>query len=169
MKEYLYVDGYNIIHQWEILVKDLSVSLEEARKHLEDILIEHMHLSGQIIVLVYDGHMVKGNLGEKSKREGMEIVFTKEHETADSYIEREISNLSHVRRIRVATSDNMEQQIILGKGATRISAQELYYEVYDGKDFWRKKLNREKLKNELHSGGLSKKNLEFLNSLLEGE
>lgn len=165
-KEYLYVDGYNIIHYWDILKDDLECGLEEVRNRLENILIEYMHLSGLKIILVYDGHMVKDNPGEIYEREGLQIVFTKEHETADSFIEKEIKEYGHLRRIRVATSDNMEQKIILGSGATRISARELYYEIEGEKNFWRQKLKREKLKNELKTSGLSDKNMEFLKNFL---
>lgn len=167
IKEYLYVDGYNIIHDWNIFKDDLKGNLMDARKHLEDILIEYMHLSGYKIILVYDGHMVKGNPGEAYESQGLKIIFTKEYETADSYIEKEITEYGHSRRIRVATSDNMEQTIILGSGATRISARELYYEIEGSKNFWRKKLNREKMKNELQNNGLSEKNMEFLKNLLD--
>lgn len=166
-KEYLFIDGYNIIHHWDIFKEDLEINLEEARKHLEDILIEYMHLSGINIILVYDGHMVKGNPGEKIHRGGLKIVYTKEHETADSYIEKQIAQQGYFKRIRVATSDNMEQQIILGKGATRVSARELYCEIEDKKNFWRKKLKREKIKNDLKTGGLSERNKKFLERFLK--
>ncbi len=86
-KEYLFVDGYNIINSWERL-KDLSkMSLEVARNELVEIMAEYQHYSGIKITVVFDAHLVKGNSGKRYGVKGVEVVYTKESETADQYIE----------------------------------------------------------------------------------
>lgn len=122
---YLIVDGYNIINDWEEL-KALAVDdLDAARERLIHYIIEYAQYNGKKPIVVFDAYNVKNSKEKVERRKYITIVYTKEHQTADSYIEKFISTLSKYDKIQVATSDYAEQQIILGKGATRISAREL--------------------------------------------
>lgn len=122
---YLIIDGYNIINAWNQL-KDLSKEdLEGAREKLIHYIIEYAQYTGKKAIVVFDAYNVKNSKEKIEKRKYITIVYTKEHQTADSYIEKYISSLSKYDHIEVATSDYAEQQIILGKGAARISAREL--------------------------------------------
>lgn len=126
---YLLVDGYNIIFDWEILKKLAEVSLESARDKLLDIMSNYAGVSAESVIIVFDAYQVLGGLGSITKHSNITVVFTKEAETADSYIEKYAHRLAKSHSIRVATSDYLEQLIILSKGATRLSARELELEV----------------------------------------
>lgn len=128
-KEHLFVDGYNIINSWEGLKEKSKISLEEARYELMEILAEYHHYSGIEMTLVFDAYDVKGNNGGEESHKGIRVVFTKERETADHYIERTLDSLGRLKRIRVATSDRLEQEMVLARGGTRISARELEIEI----------------------------------------
>ena len=128
-KEYLFVDGYNIINSWESLIKKKDINLEEARDDLIERLAEYHHYSAIEIILVFDAHFVKNNMGTEIDYKGIQVIFTKERETADHYIEKILDKDGRIKRIRVATSDWLEQQIILSRGGTRISARELELEI----------------------------------------
>lgn len=127
--EYLLVDGYNIIFAWDELKKIAEDNLDAARSRLIDILCNYQGFRQCELILVFDAYRVKGNKGEIEKVHNISVVYTKEAETADSYIERVTHELSQNHRVRVATSDNLEQIIILGNGAYRISARDFYAEV----------------------------------------
>lgn len=165
-REYLFVDGYNIINSWETLKELKDADLESARDKLIEILSEYKHYSGIEIVLVFDAHMVKGNIGTKIDHHGLKVIYTKENDTADHYIERQLNDIGRIRRVRVATSDWMEQQIILGRGGTRISARELEMEILDEKKSVKRLRKLDKKKNDRSIGKLDEKNLEMLNKLL---
>jgi small GTP-binding protein len=127
--EYLLVDGYNIIFAWDEL-KAISVdSIEAAREALTDILIDYRAMRQCEIILVFDAYKVKGNHGSVEKTGGIYVVYTKEAETADAYIEKATYDLGRTHRVRVATSDGLEQLIILGHGALRVSARVFKQEV----------------------------------------
>ena len=127
--EYLLVDGYNIIFAWDELKKIAEDNLDAARSRLIDILCNYQGFRQCELILVFDAYRVKGNKGEVEKVHNISVVYTKEAETADSYIERVTHELSENHRVRVATSDNLEQIIILGNGAYRMSARDFYAEV----------------------------------------
>lgn len=127
--EYLLVDGYNILFAWEDLKEIAKTDMAAARGMLEEILINYRAYRGTEVILVFDAYKVKGNPGSVEQREGIYIVYTKEAETADVYIERTTAELSPKYRVRVATSDGLEQVIILGHGAFRLSAQMFRKEV----------------------------------------
>ncbi len=131
MKKYLLVDGYNVINAWSELKKLGIDHLQEARDRLIELLVEYKSFTGENVILVFDAHLVKGTQIKEQTLHGLEVVFTKEHQTADSYIEKKVEELVKNRRytVRVATSDWAEQQAVLGSGATRISARELHAEV----------------------------------------
>lgn len=123
--DYLLVDGYNIIFAWEELKKVASENLDAARAELVRIMCNYQGYSGYEIIVVFDAYRVKGKHREIEKYLNISIVYTKESETADSYIERVTHELSKKHRVRVATSDGPEQLIIFGSGAMRMSAPEL--------------------------------------------
>ena len=130
-KDYLLVDGYNIIHAWEDLKKLTLDSLDVARDKLIDILCNYSGYTGCETIVVFDAYKVKGSRGEVEKINNINVVYTKEAETADMYIEKVSRKLSVNNRVRVATSDGLEQLIILGAGALRVSAESFKKEVDD--------------------------------------
>lgn len=164
-KEYLFVDGYNIINSWDILKDFEEGDIEESREKLIDILSEYQVYSGIEIILVFDAHLVKRNMGNKENRSGLKIVYTRENETADHYIERSLDKIGRIKRVRVATSDWMEQQIILGRGGTRISARELEIEIFSGRTKLTKKKKNKNEQNNILIGRLDEKSIEILNKL----
>lgn len=138
--QYIFVDGYNIINSWDAFKSDIS-PLEDQRDKLIDILTEYAHMTSEKIILVFDGYMVKKSPGAIYQHKSIIVVFTKEFETADHFIEKELDRMGRVRRIRVATSDNIEQQIILSRGGSRISAREFEIEVERSLNKIQKKIN----------------------------
>lgn len=132
-ENYLLVDGYNIIFAWEEL-KDLAkTNLDAARGRLMDILCDYQGFTKCHLILVFDAYKVKGNPGEVGKYHNIHVVYTKEAETADMYIEKATKEIAPNHRVRVATSDGLEQLIIMGHGAMRVSAAEFYREVMETK------------------------------------
>ena len=130
-KEYLLVDGYNIIFAWDDLRALSNKSLDLARESLITRLCNFQGFRQCEVIVVFDAYKVKGNTGELEKHGGLSVVYTKEAETADTYIEKVSHELSKTNRVRVATSDGQEQLIILGNGAIRLSASTLLAEVVD--------------------------------------
>ena len=127
--DYLLVDGYNIIFAWDELKAIAAEDVNAARERLVNIMSNYQGVRRCHLILVFDAYKVKGGTGSVEKRHGIHIVYTKEAETADMYIEQASYDLSRRHRVRVATSDGMEQMIILGHGAERMSATELKWEV----------------------------------------
>ncbi|MBQ3705359.1 MAG: TetM/TetW/TetO/TetS family tetracycline resistance ribosomal protection protein [Clostridia bacterium] len=129
--EYLLVDGYNIIFAWPDLQELARHSLEDARKSLIDILSNFHGFHAGELILVFDAYRVQGSPGVQEEIQDIHVVYTKEAETADNYIEKTIREIARKRdsRVRVATSDALEQVIILGGGAIRVSAREFRQEV----------------------------------------
>ena len=127
--DYLLVDGYNIIFAWAELKALAAVDLAAARSALEDILADYRGFRRCEVILVFDAYKVKRNPGSVEKRNGIHIVYTKEAETADMYIEKASYRLQKEHRVRVATSDGLEQLIVLGHGALRLSAETFHAEV----------------------------------------
>ena len=127
--EYLLVDGYNVIFAWDELKAVARNSLEGARHLLMDLLCNYQGYKKCVIILVFDAYKVKGNPGSVEHYRNIHVVYTKEAETADAYIERATYEIAREHRVRVATSDNLEQLIILGHGAVRVSAREFKEEV----------------------------------------
>lgn len=154
VKEYLFVDGYNIINSWESLKEKQKISLEDARDSLLEILADYHHYSGIEIIVVFDAHLVKGNSGKEFTYKGIDVVFTKELETADHYIERTLDSLGRIKRIRVATSDWLEQQMVLSRGGTRISARELEVEIYNARQMIKRRKKINNTKNNVYLGKL---------------
>ena len=127
--EYLLVDGYNIIFAWDELTALARQDMPAARGALEDILSNYQGFRKCVVILVFDAYKVKGNPGSVEKKNNIYVVYTKEAETADAYIEKATYDLGKDHRVRVATSDALEQMIILGHGALRLSARAFQAEV----------------------------------------
>ena len=127
--EYLLVDGYNIIFAWDELNALSKESLDAARHKLMDILCNYQGFQKCVLILVFDAYRVPGSLGSIEQYHNIHVVYTKEAETADMFIERVTHEIGRNRRVRVATSDGMEQIIILGHGALRVSARMFHEEV----------------------------------------
>ena len=128
--DFLLVDGYNILFAWDELKALSRASLDTARHVLMNLLCNYQGYRGCTLILVFDAYKVPQGLGAVEKYHNIHIVYTRQAETADQYIERLSFELRGRRRVRVATSDNLEQLIILGHGAERISAQRFHDEVY---------------------------------------
>ena len=128
-KEFLLVDGYNIIFAWQDLKELAEENIEAARNKLMDILCNYQGYKGMTLILVYDAYKVKGNPGDISKYNNIYVVYTKEAETADMYIEKTVHEIGRKHKVTVATSDGMEQIIIMGAGAQRMSAQGLLEDI----------------------------------------
>ena len=127
--EYLLVDGYNIIFSWDELNALSKESLDAARHKLMDILCNYQGYQKCVLILVFDAYRVPGSPGSIEQYHNIHVVYTKEAETADMFIERVTHEIGRNRRVRVATSDGMEQIIILGHGALRVSARMFHEEV----------------------------------------
>lgn len=129
-KEYLLVDGYNIIFAWDELKALAKINIDAAREALIEILANYQGYRRCHVIAVFDAYKVKGGERHFEKHENVDVVFTKEAETADTYIERVSHDLSDEDcYVRVATSDRLEQMIVVGNGAFRISAGEFLLEV----------------------------------------
>ena len=128
-EEYLLVDGYNIIFSWEELKELSERDIGAARGKLADILSNYQGFRKCTLILVYDAYKVEGNPGEVMKYHNIYIVYTKEAETADQYIEKTVRRIAKNADVTVATSDGLEQVIIMGQGAHRMSAPGLKEEV----------------------------------------
>jgi len=122
------VDGYNIIFSWDELAKIAKDNLDLARSQLINIMCNYQGFKSCNLILVFDAYKVKSDR-EVERYGNVSVVYTREAETADMYIEKTAQKLSAENRVRVATSDGTEQLIILGAGATRVSAREFKMEV----------------------------------------
>lgn len=145
--EYLLVDGYNLIFAWEELKKLAADNLAGARQALADLLCNYRGFHDCQVILVFDAYKVPHGTGEVSRYHNIHIVYTKEAETADMYIEKTTYQLAKKRRVRVVTSDGAEQLIILGHGALRISARSFREEVERTNGEIRRILEENRLKN----------------------
>lgn len=128
---YLLIDGYNIIFSWDELKEVAKDNLEDARNMLIDRVCSYRALHLQEIILVFDAYKVKGNRGEVEKIHNISVVYTREAQTADAYIEKTAHELGKKHHVQVATSDGLEQMIILGSGAVRISAAAFIKDMED--------------------------------------
>lgn len=128
-EEYLLVDGYNIIFAWEELKELAKSDLKSARDKLMDVLCNYQGYKKCTLILVFDAYKVEGGPGSVMKYHNIHVVYTKEAETADQYIEKTVRRIGRNHHVTVATSDALEQVIILGHGAARMSALGLKEEV----------------------------------------
>ncbi len=128
-ERYLLVDGYNIIFSWEMLRELSKVNIESARNLLMDVLCDYQGFNGCALILVFDAYRVEGGQERVFNYHNIHVVFTKEAETADQYIEKTVHKIGKKADVTVATSDALEQVIIYGQGARRMAARELLEEV----------------------------------------
>lgn len=129
LEEYLLVDGYNIVFAWDELKELAKVNIEAARNKLLDILSNYQGYKKNTVITVFDAYKVEGGKGETLKYNNIYVVYTKEAETADQYIEKTVHEIGRKYDVTVATSDGLEQIIIMGQGANRLSAQGLKEEI----------------------------------------
>ena len=130
-EEYLLVDGYNIIFSWDELNEMSKTNIAAARQKLMDVLCNYQGFKKCTLILVFDAYKVEGFQGEIQKYNNIHVVYTKEAETADQYIEKTVHQIAKKYKVTVATSDATEQVIIWGAGAMRMSAQGLLQEVQE--------------------------------------
>ena len=168
--EYLLVDGYNIIFAWKSLKKVAEKSLEDARDKLIDILGDYQGYKKVNLILVFDAHLVKSGTGSIYKYNDIFVVYTKEAETADNYIERTTTELRGKYKVVVATSDGLEQVIIMSKGAIRMSARELEEDVKLAKKHIKEKIEEIKpVKNNMLIDNLDKETAAWLEKMRFGD
>ena len=137
MKPLLYVDGYNIIGAWPKAAHE-NWPLDECRDRLIHILQDYAGYTGQEVWVVFDGYKAKGNPGEKETFHNIQVVYTKENQTADAYIEALADQIGRNYAVRVATSDGLVQLSSLRSGVLRMSARELQLEVEEAAKEMRK-------------------------------
>ena len=127
-KSYMIVDGYNVIFNWKELKELSEVNLDSARGKLIDILSNYQGYTGCHMLVVFDAYRVKGQSAKRDRYQNVEIAYTAENQTADSYIEREVYNImsDEVKNVTVVTSDGWVQRIVSGEGALRMSSSEFY-------------------------------------------
>lgn len=125
----IFVDGYNVINHWPDLREVKDYSYEAARNKLIDSLQNYSSFMGYKVYVVFDAHKVQGSIEKKDKVGNVIVVFTKDGETADSYIERSVNNIGRKTEVVVVTSDSLEQQLAFQRGAIRTSSLEFYHEV----------------------------------------
>lgn len=129
VKKYLLVDGYNLLFSQKELGELAKINLDGARMKLMDILCNYQGYKKQELILVFDAYRVKGNIGEVMEYHNIHVVYTKEAQTADAYIEKATHELAKKHDVTVVTSDGLEQLIILGQGGRRISSREFWIEI----------------------------------------
>jgi len=129
LEDILIVDGYNMINSWPELVTLRSESYAHARDKLLEILQDYQGLANVKVIIVYDAHLVKGGMQRQEKIGGVQVIFSGEGETADMIIERLADQLTSKFGVAVATSDWAEQQLVIQRGAARISARELLEKI----------------------------------------
>lgn len=128
--EYLIIDGYNVINAWEDIFNLKNEPLEESRLKLLNMVSNYQGYNKNLIIVVFDAHLVKGSQEKVEIFDNLTVVFTKENETADNYIERFVHKLGNTNVIRVVTSDYLEQTIVLSNGGIRMAPRELREEIY---------------------------------------
>ncbi len=167
-KEYLLIDGYNIVFAWEDLRELAIKDIMAARDKLIDMLVDFAGFRKEHVILVFDAYKVRGGRGEVMRVGGIDVIYTKEAETADLYIEKAAHELSKRYKVTVATSDAVEQVIIYGAGAYRMSAQNLLEELVLTKGLMREHYEK---RDEKKGGGIlaqmSEKDAQALKEHLE--
>lgn len=145
----IFVDGYNVINSWPNLKQKKDFSFDGARQTLIDKLHNYGVFKACRIILVFDAHKVVGSLEKKEEvNKNISVVFTKDGETADSYIEKKVNALGRKHEIVVVTSDNLEQQTVFQRGAVRMSTLEFYNEVLKVEKSIRLKTDKSKNSNK---------------------
>ncbi len=164
MANFLIIDGYNVMNAWSRVKAISDVSLEQARNVLIDKLTEYYSFTGTKVIIVFDAYQVKGTKIKLENINGVDVVFTKEHQTADSYIEIKVEELTKNKKniVRVVTSDWAEQQMILGSGGIRITPREFEIEIKNVEGKINKKIKETKKSKLLLSDQLDDNLLQLL-------
>lgn len=165
MDRYLLVDGYNIIHAWDNLKALAEDSLDHARKTLIDTLINLSGLTNEKIIIVFDAHKVNGGIESTEDYNKVMVVYTKEKETADTYIERHSKILAKKYFVRVATQDLAEQVIIIGSGAYVLSPKALAAEIESAECEISKAVGNKAIKTNLLMDNIDKKTARLLEEM----
>ncbi len=168
--EYLLVDGYNIINAWKGYFDLSRETLEECREKLLNILSNYEGYQKIKIIVVFDAHMVKGSVNKEEEFDNITVVYTEENQTADNYIERFVYQYGNIHTIRVATSDYLEQSIVLKYGAARMTPRELKEQVESINNIMTRKFSKKSKpdRNTLASN-VSSELLEKLEKMRRGE
>jgi len=145
--DYLLVDGYNVINSWTDIFDLANSTLEDCRDKLLNIMSNYQGFRKINIIVVFDAHMVKGSQEKQQTFDNIEVVFTRENETADNYIERFVYKMGNIHTIRVVTLDYMEQTTILNKGGIRITPGELKHEILTASKDGRNSLEKKPVKS----------------------
>ncbi|MBE6047792.1 MAG: NYN domain-containing protein [Clostridium sp.] len=147
----IFIDGYNVLNSWPSLKGDKNDSFDGRRLKLVNILHNYGSYHDCKVILVFDGYKVSGNIENKEEvNKNLSIIFTKDGETADSYIEKEVDNIGRRYEVYVVTSDWLEQQTIFQRGAVRMSSLEFYNEVMKTEHNIRKKNSKSRISNKNH-------------------
>lgn len=147
----IFVDGYNVINSWPGLKEQKEYSFQGARERLVEILHNYSVFNDCKIVIVFDAYNVVGNLENKEViNKNMVTIFTKDGETADEYIERQVNDMGRRYEVYVVTSDLLEQQTIFQRGAVRVSALEFYHQVLDTEKNIKNKAQKIKVASKNH-------------------
>ncbi|MDR5588570.1 MULTISPECIES: NYN domain-containing protein [Clostridium] len=142
----IFVDGYNVINSWPDLKIKKNYSFDGARRSLVDTMHNYGVYNDCKVIIVFDAHKVSGSIQKvETVNKNLSIVFTKDGETADSYIEKEVNLLGRKYEVIVVTSDWLEQQTIFQRGAVRMSSLEFYNDVLDIENSIRKRKNKSKI------------------------
>ena len=128
-EQYLLVDGYNIVFAWQELSELAKDNIDAARGRLMDIMCNYQGYKKCTLILVFDAYRVKGNVGQMIPYHNIHVVYTKEAETADQYIEKVVHHIGRKYHVTVVTSDGVEQVITMGQGGTRISSRDFLEEI----------------------------------------
>lgn len=158
------IDGYNVINAWSNLLEISKSSLEDAREKFIDEMAEYKSLSGEEIIIVFDAYNLDRTKETILEKYGMEIVYTKRFQTADTYIEKQILRLGHKHNLKVVTDDGQIQILATSKGASRITSNELRADIYNNQ----KKINRKRKKDfnrNFQSFPLSKEMIEKIDQI----
>ena len=164
MKPLLIVDGYNILGAWKLPEKK-QWSIEEAREQLLHRLEDYAGYTGCEVLLVFDGHYSDRKQRSQERQGDVTIVFTRHGETADQYIEATAAKHPRYRPLQVATSDYVEQTIVLGRGATRVSARELLQDVLHTRQAGSRETGRKEIKRNTLDSFLTPQKQEILEKL----
>jgi predicted RNA-binding protein with PIN domain len=147
----IFIDGYNVLNSWPNLKEGKNDSFDGRRLKLVNILHNYGSYNDSKVILVFDGHKVAGNIENKEDiNKNLSIIFTKDGETADNYIEKEVHNLVSRYEVYVVTSDWLEQQTIFQRGAVRMSSLEFYNEVMDTEQRIRKRTSKDRVSTKNH-------------------
>lgn len=147
----VFVDGYNVLNSWPDLKEEKEYSFEGSREKLIAVMHNYSAFNDCKVIIVFDAHKVAGSLEKKDKLDkNLSVIFTKDGETADSYIERSVHEIGRKYEVYVVTSDSLEQQTIFQRGAVRISSLEFYNEVIETEDIIRNKAEKSKIPHKNH-------------------